>query len=116
MSILPFLAAGGFLGLLQGSNAEAKEREDRRIAAAVARYAPFTGQAIPGIKKADMLGSIFQGGLTGAQVGLGIESMAMKTELNNALVEYLRGSGGAGFTGSGLGGNSVANYLMGSGF
>ncbi len=52
------------------------EEADRRLAAETARYSPWTGMRPGQIKRANLIGSVMQGGGAGALVGSGIGGAA----------------------------------------
>lgn len=72
MGPLALAAIGAGVGLLK-SNAD-RQRADRQraVEAEVARYSPWTGFAPQRVQEADPLGSIMQGGMTGAMLGQSI--------------------------------------------
>lgn len=77
MDPLTLALIGGGVGL--GKNLlfdQPAEKKDRAVAAAVARFSPWThldpGNYMP--KRADMFGSVLQGGTTGAMLGQGMQN------------------------------------------
>ncbi len=69
LPIIAAMLAGAALGGAKGMSDEGKEKEDRKAAAETMRWSPWTRLNAGPIKKADMAGSILQGGMTGAMMG-----------------------------------------------
>lgn len=69
------LILGGALGVGRGVQGMAQESRDRDLRSAEQRYSPWTHQAATTqIKKGDLFGNALQGGLAGAQFGMGLEN------------------------------------------
>lgn len=69
--MIPVIAAMAAAGLLKGLSDKKKEEADRKQAAEMARWTPWTKMGPNEIKKADVLGSTMQGGMAGAMMGQG---------------------------------------------
>jgi hypothetical protein len=77
-----------------------KEREQRRQAAVVAKYSPWTGMAPGAIQTADPLGSAMESGLTGAMLSqnqqkLNTEKTLADAKMKDAAEVNLTGGAGA---------------------
>ena len=77
-----------------------REREQRRQAAVIARYSPWTGMSPGGIKTADPLGSAMEAGLTGAMLSqnqqkLDTEAATAAAKAKDAAEVNLAGGAGA---------------------
>lgn len=68
---IPLIAAMAALGLAKGISDRGKANADRRQAAEMARWSPWTGMGPNQIRQADELGSTMQGGMAGAMMGGG---------------------------------------------
>lgn len=66
-------AGGGILGLLKAYRDQQNEKGARELAAVTAKYSPWTGMQPKEVKKADYLGSAFEGALGGASLGQNID-------------------------------------------
>lgn len=66
---IPVIAAMAALGLAKGLMDKGKEDKDRRQAAEMARWSPWTGMKPNDIRQSDVMGSTMQGGMTGAMMG-----------------------------------------------
>lgn len=66
------LLAGGGLGLGKGLLDQQREKKDRAAQAEIARWSPWTGMQAQPVQRADMLGSVMQGGTSGAMMGQGV--------------------------------------------
>lgn len=70
---LPLLTAAGIGALLGGVKHYAfdkpGEEADRKLAAETARYSPWTGMRPGQVKRANLGGTLIQGGATGALLG-----------------------------------------------
>lgn len=92
MAIDPITAGalgGAGLGVLKnifGGNGGQKRR-----AAAIAAFQPFTGAPIPEVQDENLFGDIFKGAVSGASFGQGLGLMQSNTDLNNAFVSFLQG-------------------------
>jgi hypothetical protein len=67
LAIAAIIGAG--MGLLRGMQQQKQEAKDRVMEAEIARWSPWTGMAAQRPKRADMMGSVMQGGLAGASFG-----------------------------------------------
>lgn len=64
--------AGAGLGLLKGEADKKREKKERLLNAEIVRYSPWTRLNPEPVQSADPMGSILQGGLSGAMMGQGI--------------------------------------------
>lgn len=89
------LIAGTALGAGKGILDQQQEGRDRKAAAEVMKWSPWTGMQTPGITKANVLGSTMQGAGTGAALGQGIEGQGMYNTYLQMLMKNKAGAGGA---------------------
>lgn len=72
--MLPLVAGMAGVGLVKGMMDKKREEADRKQAAELARWSPWSGIAPNEVRRADVLGSTLQGGMSGAMLG---QSMGM---------------------------------------
>lgn len=85
MDPLTMMAIGAGVGVGKNLLFDApRERKDRELAAATARYSPWTGMQPQQVQRADMLGNAMQGGMTGAMLGQSMDAQASQKGLIDA--------------------------------
>ncbi len=121
---------GGILGLGKGVGDTTQQDRDATLAAATARYSPWTGMKPQPVKKASVIGDILSGGLSGAAFGQALQTLGLADEAKNGLNLGLQAPKGANLlaaspatasfvgagiptVGSGLGGNPWLNLMPG---
>ena len=76
IAFLPLLL-GSLIGLGKGLLIDKpKEERDKKMAATIARYSPWTGMSPGKIRRADPFGSALQGGVTGFLMGGGKKKLS----------------------------------------
>lgn len=75
---LPLMAGAGLLGgMMKHGHDQAVENSDRNLAAATARYSPWTGMTPQPVRHAgSMFGDALQGATSFGMMGQGLDSMA----------------------------------------
>ena len=63
------LAIGAGLGAAKYAVDKGKEKRDRALQAATAKYSPWTGMAPQAVAEPNILGNVIQGGTAGAMFG-----------------------------------------------
>ena len=76
LAIAP-LAIAAIIGAIVGAAKhygvdKPQEEKERKLAAETARYSPWTGMKPGTVKRANLAGSVIQGGATGAMMGAGL--------------------------------------------
>jgi hypothetical protein len=96
MDPLTLSAIFGGVGLLKGATLDkAKEKRDRELQSATARYSPWTGLKARDVENADPIGSGLAFGSAGAQLGQNMQSASNANELNKAMAGYYKAQAAA---------------------
>lgn len=86
MDPLTLLAIGAGVGLLKSEAVDRpRERRQRKLAAETERLSPWTGRTPNPIQEADPLGSMLAFGLTGAQLGAGLQQHEMNQAISSRI-------------------------------
>lgn len=90
--MLPLLiAAGAGLGAYKGYQDNKREQKDREIAAATARYSPWTGMQPQAVRRSEgVVGGAAQGGMSGAMLGQNINAMNGQQAQQDAMTNYYK--------------------------
>ncbi len=121
--MIPLLIGAG-LGVAKGIKDQQAEKRDRKTQAEMARWSPWTGVQAQPVKKADMMGSIMQGGMAGASMGqmmggggaaattaeTGIEAGALGSGGTPLSPDFAGGQFHTPYTGGGAAPNAAADY------
>jgi hypothetical protein len=84
--MLPLLIGGAALGALKYNQDQKNSAKDRQVAAATARYSPWTGMKPQDVKRPDAIGDVMQGGLAGAGLGQNMDSADNAQALNDSVI------------------------------
>ncbi len=107
MGPLALAAIGAGVGLLKSNADRQRAERQRQMESEVARYSPWTGFAPQRVQEADPLGSVMQGGMTGAMLGQGMAGADKQNALLDAQTKYYQGQMGPQ---AGMGGGSPWMY------
>ena len=82
---------GGALGLLKGFLIDKpREERQRKEAAEIMRWSPWTGMRAGPIVEADPFGAIMQGGSAGASMGQNMDAARSQQDLQGAQADYYK--------------------------
>lgn len=108
-AFLPLLIGAGLGAVKHFASDQPAAAAKRKLAAETTRYSPYTGMVGEMPQDPNLMGSLFQGGLTGAAFGQGLNSGGVPTEVANPAAAH--GVGGIGpFANPELYGSSVSTY------